>query len=375
MEPRVLATPEMVLNIDGEIEDDFGVSDISIFKSLIGYRDRGEVVQQNLDRKEYEYAEKIALAEIGVKPGQKLAFYLEARDYNPSRLGVTSSDPVLVEIISEDNYAQILRDRAALKQFSKRYRVLENELKKAKDSLDKLKEAIKSGDEKQIAEMSKQAKESHEQVSSLLEQIANDFQAFDMEGNLKKIADESVGKLQQNMSEMQQKQNNLTAGDVDEMLERLGETQLKARALKEDAKKMDKVAEVLKMAAQFQKLYKNQQSIVERMGVLAKEMANGDTRNVVQLESLGRLQEKNKKALEKFAVDLKKAANGLPEEFAEMRQSSLDFIDKMEELKIPSPMGSAAQSAEDGRSRDALNNAYLAQQLMKQLMEESEGFG
>jgi hypothetical protein len=376
--PRVLATPQMKLGFEGEVKDDFGLSQVSIYRSLEGFRDRGEVLVSNLDRQEFLYEEGVNLEEMGAQPGQLLEFYLEAKDFNPNMLGVASSDPIIVEIISMQEYAQMLRDKSVMNEFSARYSALAKQIQEARDSLKELDKTLDSGDEKKIDEARRKANETHEQSKSMLNKLAGDFQAFDLESRLQNIAKNGAVRMAENQSKLSDSKQALTKEDVEKMLKNLGEVGEQADGLQQEAMKLQKVGKVMQMAAEFKQIYYNQISIRDRMEKLSKEMAFGNIDNIAQLKSLGKLQANNKERLEKFAIDLKMHSDDLPEEFEELKLSVEDFLSRMEKLEIPKPMQASATAAEEGRSHDAFNDANLAVSLMKQLIEEpckGGGFG
>jgi len=374
-EQVVLATPRTELPFFGEVEDDHGLAKVSLVRSLLGYRDRSRTLADALVKKDFDFKEPLKLASLGVEPGQMLEFYLEAMDRNPSLLGVGVSDVVRVQIISEEAYAERLRAQAEIKEFTARYRALAAAVAEARKSLRAMDEAADIGDREEFEKARKAAEEAHAKAQELAEKIAKDFKAFSMEDRLAELAKETSEKLGQNKEQLA-KGLDLSSGEakarraIDEMQERLGDVQERAEGMLVDAEEVAKAAKVMEMAATFQRIYKDQESLVQRMGTIAKEVAKGTTRNTVQLANLARLQESNREELQKFAKELKKRSDDLPEVFGQMRTDAEAFLEKMEELDIPDPMQAAADEARRGSSNDAATNAMLALSLMQQLMDQ-----
>ena len=373
-EQMVLATPETELPFLGEVEDDHGLAKVSLVRALLGYRDRSRTLADALVKKEFEFKEPLKLAEIGVEAGQVLEFYLEAADRNPSLLGVGVSDVVRVMIISEEEYAERLRAQTRLEEFTERYRALAEAVAEAREALQEMDGAADTGDPEALEEARKQARRAHAEAEELARKIAEDFQAFSMEGRLSEIANEAADALGQNKNELGKL--DLSKGEaaarlaIRKMQERLGAAQKRADEILLDAEDVKKAAKVMEMAAKYQQIYQNQKSLTERIGTIAKEIAKGTTRNAVQLAKLGRQQELNRKALEGYAKELEKRAADLPPVFAQMQQDVDQFLQLLEQLDIPNPMGAAAAAAEKGKSIESVTNAALALSLMEKLMQK-----
>ena len=372
----VLATPETQLPFQAKVEDDHGLSKVSMVRALVGYRDRGRVLADSLVKKNFDFNEPLKLSELGVEVGQVLEFYLEAMDRNPSLLGQGVSEVVRVKIISIAEYAERIRSKVQLREFTSRYRALADALRQASQALDKLDSAADIGDEKAFKNVQKEAESAHEKAKKLAEKLAEDFKAFAMEKRLSQAAEEAAQKFGQNKQAIGKL--DLSSGEaatrraIAEMKKNLGGVQKKTEQVQLDAEIVKKVSDVIEMAAQFKKIHNTQKSLVERINVIAKEVAMGNTRNTTQLENLGRQQELNRQALIKLAKDLKIRANRLPEGFEQMQNDVDFFLKKLEQLDIQDPMRAATEATEEGRSVDASANAMLALSLMDQLINEPD---
>lgn len=378
-ELMVLATPRTELPFVALVEDDHGLAKVSMVRSLLGYRDRSRTLADALVKRDFNFKEPLKLDEIGVEVGQILEFYLEAMDRNPSLLGQGVSDVVRVKIISEEDYAERLRSKVQLREFTARYRALSDAIKEAKKALDALDASADVGDEKSFNEEIKKAQSAHEKAKQLAEKMAKDFKAFAMEDRLADAAKDAAGKLGQNKQGLGKL--NLSDGEsstrraIAEMKNRLGGVQKKAEQVQVDAEIVRKVGRVMEMAAEFKKIHRAQKSLVERIGTIAKEVSKGNTTNTAQLANLGRQQEHNRKALMDLAVELKKRSAALPPGFEQMQADTQEFLDALEQLDIPEPMQAAADFAKKGKSVDAATNAMLVLSLMDQLINKpNNGF-
>jgi hypothetical protein len=347
----VLATPRTTIPMNGDIEDDYGLSKVSLTRTLVGFRDRASPLAEGLSRSDYQFNSPLALAELGVEPGQTLEFYLEAADRNPSLLGVGVSDVVRVQIISEEDYAQRIRNQFQLKNFTARYKALAEAIRKSREALEELKNA-KTPEEQEAAR--KKAAEAHAKAKEQAQKIADDFKAFDLEGRLQESAKEAADTLQQNIADLNQLPTDPAERQaaIEKMQGRLGAAAEKAGQVQQDAELVKKVGDVLEMSAQYRKLINNQKSIIKRLLEVAKAVSEGNT-----------------------AEELEKRAAVLPDEATQMKTDVGEFLQKLADLDIPVPMDAASAAALNGQSGESLRRAQLALQLMERLIEDpNNGF-
>lgn len=368
-----LATPGIKLPLAGEVEDDFGLSRVQLVRTLVGYRDRGRMLADTLSTKNYNFEEELDLKQIGVEPGQILEFYLEATDRNPTLLGVGTSEVVRVAVISEEEYAERIRSQTTLKEFAARYQAVAEAVDKARKALDEMEQAMNAGDVEAAEKARKEAAARHEEAAALLKKIEEDFPAFALEERLKEAAKAARSALEQNLADLKGFQPGQPGGEgkLQEMKDRLGGPKEQVEEVRKMAKQVEEVGKVMEMAARFRNLYNTQNSLSKRFGVISTEMAKGITRNRRQLESLAKVQDRNREALKEFRKDLEERAKALPDEFESLRLSVEQFLQAMDQIEIESPMQFAAEAGRNGQAVDASTNSELAKLQMEQLMSRS----
>lgn len=375
----IQATPDAELKLEGYAEDDHGLRKVNLVRALVGLRDRPEELVNSINDADFYFNQDLKLKELGVDPGQSLELYLEGYDHNPNLMGVSTSDIVKVDIISHEDYAQRLRYETTLKQFMARYKAVAKEMKKVRDSLDKLEELSSEGTLEEFQEALKESKDAHESAKKLLDKISEDFQAFDHEADLKAAADEVADALEQNIAHIENFNPEMTRGDYEQVLRQMqnavGSPMDSMQTVLEDADLLQQVGEVLEKAAEFNRLVESQRSLVTRLSTIAKEVYLGNTQNTAQLKPLALTQERNREALENLTEELAETIKDFPEELAEMKRGTEAFLEKYESLDIPSAMNRASSAARDGQSNTSAKAAILALELMEQLMEEGDNFG
>lgn len=379
--PMMLATPRSKIPVIGQAQDDYALAKVRFVRTLSGFRDRAHLVAPALNGRSFDFNDKLDLEDIGLDAGQTIELMLEATDHNPSLLGQGSSEISRIRIISENQYAEYIRAKTTLEQFAARFRAAAEAIEQAREALEKLKEAAETGDKEAIEKAAEAARKAHEQSAGLMDKIAGDFPAFELEKRLKELAEKQAGDLRENADglknldpaapkeELQQK--------ADEMLERLGRRKQEAEQLDDDLDKVNHAAKLLEMAARFRKIYEDQVSVTKRFGGVVEELRRGEDRNRRQLPLLAETQDKNRKALDEFKTELRKRLEELPdddENLMPLIDSALKFLDELETAAPETLMDAATASGKAGQAADAFSNAEKARALLERLMSEPEPF-
>ena len=187
-----LATPKVALPLAGTVTDDLSVRKVELVRAVVGYRDRLTLLGPPDPAPRLDFARKLDLKALGTEPGQVLEFYLEAVDSNPAMTGVTASELVRVQIISEEEYATMLRARTTLDEFLQRYRLMDAEMRRLTDALENLK---KARDEAELAKALKEALGANQRLAEFAAKLAADFPIFDSEKDLAETLDKLLGRL------------------------------------------------------------------------------------------------------------------------------------------------------------------------------------
>jgi hypothetical protein len=371
--PMSVATPRSVLPLEIRGEDDFGLGRVSMVRSLVGFRDRAEPLAEGLLPRTFSRKESIELQTLGARPGDVLEFYAEASDRNPSLLGISTSEVARVQIISEEDYAAILRARISIEEFTARYQVAMDALQQAREALAAMEQAAASGDAEATAKATEAAAAALENARKTMEQIAKDFPAFEMEKELAVAAAEATKPVQEARQLLQalgpQPDPAKAAEAARQAMEKLGAAQAPMDEKKQDAELVAQAGKVLELAAELREIHANQKSLSDRMLNLAKELASGHDANAAQLEGLARLQKDNAERLRQTARTLKERAAALPPELSTFKSDVEEFSQALEDAQIDSLMDEAAKNAEGGRSTDAASNALMAFQSLDLLFQ------
>jgi len=364
-----MATPTALIKVAGNVEDDFGIEQIDWIRSIVGFNDRAITLRRGSVGTRADFESELNLGVLGVDPGQMLEFYAEALDNNPYMSGAGASAVVRVKVISEEEYAEMIRNREAIEQFALRYEVASAAMKRVIESLEELQGLVlwKNPDRAKLAATVKKSLDAHLAAEALFRQLARDFAAYDSEKELKKTASGILSKLAENKAElaaMREPGPDNTA-KAEGMLKRLG---AEAESLMQQgisAELAARVAKVMDGAARFQTVVRRQEELVRRLkqrfGV--KVMPP----DLPFLPGYGEEQGEIAKELAGIVTAVTIAALALPEKMEKLKEDSLAFLLSLEQCGASNHMGLAVSASRNTDAPRTYREAQMALEKLKSL--------
>jgi hypothetical protein len=345
-----LATPESEVPLKIEVEDDLGIARIDLVRKLSGFRDRGRRLTEDAAEQAFALDEMLQMKTLGVEPGQMLELHAEAHDHNPSLMGIASSSVGRIQVISTQEYADVMRARTTLQEFQARFSALNEAVEQVREALAK--------------EDSAAAQRAMQQAQELATAMAKDFQAFDAE---KQVAEEAQ-KVAQVMQSMQQRLKNGAKDEMAKMQQELGEAAKRTQQIKDKGQELVEIGRVLEMAAEFKAMHAQQQRLTKQLEELAREVMLGDMRNAAKLDSLAKQQQAVLDHWKAWLPELRAAAEALPASAAELKEEALKFAEAADSAGIQRNMETAMQQAKKDSTPNTFVNSQLALVGMDTLM-------
>lgn len=373
-----LVTPGSTVSFHGVVDDDLGVTRVQLVRALSGFADRVKVVgPEQAGGKHAEFADRLDLAALGVRPGQVLECYLEAFDTNPSLLGSGASDIVRLQVISEQTYAQMLRERTTLEEFQARFQVAAKAVADARAAVGALREAL-AGNVPAAEREAKRAaaRETVRAVAGLMRRLSADFAAYELELPLREEAAGMAGELDAG-EKMLAGLDPAAAGalpDVQKLWERLGGRESRVNRQKQDAAAVVAVGRVMEQAKAFRLIVGRQETLVRR---LERFGGSQNVKDPQLLKMLADQQNENLAALQELVTALPETVQSLPPEFADLKQEIVEFAVALDQARVPPVMTTAATAMEQADGRRGHRDAQLALERLKDLLarQERNGFG
>lgn len=370
--PFAMATPSSTVDLEWQVSDDLGLDRASWVRTADGYRDRSTPLPGVGGEQAVEVRRDIQLASLGVTPGQTLEFLVEARDHNPNLMGVGTSTPVRVQIISEEDYAEQIRVRTTIEEFAARYQVLREALDAAARALEELAEAAATGDREKIEAARQRALNRQRQAAEWFGQFADDFPAFATDKQLSELSGDLQEELEKNAQELSSPDAWKDPAKAQEMAramrERLNSGSDKLAEQEAMAQEFAKIAGVMEMAAELDAIHQEQRHVSENLARIAEELAVGMTNNRHKIAELRQRQLQNEARLQRVQEELPKRLENLPESAAKLKAGAEKVLEGLENFEVSKQMGDAVAKIGNGNLLAASNDALLARGNLDQIL-------
>lgn len=368
-----LATPSTVLAVAASASDDIALRRVNFVRTVAGFRDRARHEGPAEPQKDLEIHDDLDLETLGVLPGQVLELYVEALDQNPALTGSQTSDIARVEIIPEEEYAQILRDQTEIEEFLGRYRLMEEKWEALRKSLEEALEAARRSDHEATDQKLQKVREAAKEGGELFSQLARDFPAFDHEESLRAVMQKvsgTVGEISETLQGMNSRSGNIQEA-LQASLEKMGGQQGEIDQNLADAEEIAKVGQAMRLASRFMELISRQENLVRRLERLEGEIQP----DAALAGSLGERQEEIREELNEVSQALVKAAeeiSGLEGEGYERFINDINEFNKaLEASQAGAFMDRASGALENSDVTKGSSSAQIALERLRSLLSQS----
>ena len=359
-----LATPGIKVPVEAILEDDIGIRRCDFFRGLQGYRSRAVPIEIMPGSATRDIAFELDLASLGVVPGDVIELFLEAADTNPDLTGSNASDIARLKIISDAEYAKMVRSKTTIEVFANRFRNLADHydtlLKRLKDTAAELQDGRLGPEE--TAERTDRLYAEIAAVAQAVQALADDYAAFDLE---KKLA-QTAADVAQNLKKVLEHKG-WTASAPNERLAaiadahaQLNQSAAQNRTLQKDAREVAAVGQVMAMGAWYRSLLDRQKVHVSRLGQYAMVDRKG-----FAAAPLAEKQAFIRTDLIALADKLAFHAKRLPPGYSALQASSQEFVQKLRSAAIPVPMRASEKACRNEQPRQAWNYAGEALEKME----------
>lgn len=361
--PRfMLATPNVTIPVHGGADDDVGVTRLHLVRGMPGYIDRPAEVAGPLPERRKEVRETLDLAALGVEPGQTLELYLEARDHRPDgqwRAGV--SDLARIRIISEEEYAAMVRQREGMDAFQKRFQVVAAAMRDVDESLKNLREEVDREDATRdtLRQAKDRAAASARRAEEAFTALAQDFPLFEVEDE----ARDELAKLRDHFSELG---DELEALDVDDMafdieVARLtGAHREQADSFEQTRREQERfllLGRLLEQTAEYRELLRRQELLTRWFERHTYDLP-AESRE--EMERLARYQEALRQEMEAWMKETRTRARDLDPQDQAWADQVLEMLRQLEDDQALQAMDRAVRGARNEDNRGATRAAKTA---------------
>lgn len=370
-----LATPSTLLQLEGYARDDLGLSQVNLWRGLGQFRDRPLSLGPQTRSRSLDIHETFPLSQLGVTPGDVLAFHLQARDTRPHGGGTTSSNQVHIEIIDEETYAEILRQQLTIQDFARKMTETSDALQAVANAAEALREAMESGADPETTQALHQAlSDSLHQAAELMEKLTADFPIYDIEQQARDTWAEAADSISKQIDLLDLLHHDpeapaVLAGireywrgpDAEALNQLIGESELLAD-----------INAFMQHAANIGEIINAQQELVRDMDREANQPGGASPD---ELSQLARRQDAIQRQLDTTTEAIRQQAEQSQNhpELAEMCSSALEMIDLIGQLAISQDMVQSASAGHTYQPQPMLRHAATALEKLEQLMQDCSG--
>ncbi|MEZ6088983.1 MAG: hypothetical protein R3C05_13350 [Pirellulaceae bacterium] len=386
-----LATPDIRLLVNVMAEDDYGISSLSLFRSLNGSAATPVHIEfSDLSRVEQQW--ELPLLNYGLSPGDEIRLFARTEDNDPAGAKGAESPVTTVHIISVQQFQELMVQRKGAESIQAKYQA-------ARRYFDQLAGALRDVEEAQAelaanpdsAEAAQKLQEKLAAAENAAQQAADEIDKLG-EQPLPIDVDQELSKRLQEMSQdaanmarqLQQLQKNanpsLSAEDqqqLQEMLETSGalQQQLTDQAI-DPLKKMQTMLPLVIDQQRFVQLTQQQRDLSERLSGLkgANPEEPATQRRIAELESE---QEQLKQALGQLLNDIEQHAADLPivPEVDQLRSTAQEFVQAVRDSQADTEMNLAQSKLLEDKFEDAQTRSAKAAEILESFLSQCEGMG
>lgn len=375
-QPVSMIMEDMSMPVHVEVQDNYGLAHVAWIRQVNGSRPRSlDIPLGGEDQKSLFLAEQISLPALGIKAGDVLQFSAEARDANPYLLNMTVSDPVVVHVISDAQYRELLRIRTSTEEFLNKYRLFTEAIDQIVKELDR----VKAGNPHQLSkEEAANLLEQHREARKLVEKIAKDFPIFETDGTLAATAETLAGIIKENEGDLSGElpgDQSSTRNLIQKLRDRLESPRQDLSGQHQEAEKVACIMKGYEMLMAFRKLSERQKEVADMLSRFLSEQKAGRRVTMDHLSAIGQSQDEVMQQYQKWLSGAPEILDALPMEAAEFKQEMDAFLAACAEAGIDGLMKQSLGACSAGRERDAADGALKAYEAMMKLLGEDAAAG
>jgi hypothetical protein len=380
------ATPTAFLPVEVEADDDYGLRDVWLYRSLNDSRDLPASILD--DERTVSFASEVLLplAEYGLEVGDVLTFYARTQDNDPAAPKGAESEIVNVTIISQEDFDRLTRARAELEDLLNKYqsqaRALEALKDRVEEALDKYEDPSALTDRER-----RQAASDLAELARALARQADETERLAGEDPLLALDEELADSLRRlaegfarAASDVADASKSYPGGGAIEKLrsaaERLGVSQQDyAQNATGPLESFEKAYRLLEDQQRFVQLYMKQKELARRMQSMKKDGDGYTPEERVRMDDLAEEQAALKDELERILDDISSHAMQCPddEQFGELKRTAEAFASAVRSSKAAERMSEAEGALGEPDPSSASDRAGEAEEILSDFISRCFG--
>jgi hypothetical protein len=369
-----VATPNIHVPVRVRAEDDYAVTRVTWLRSHNHSVERPYEMKLTLKNgpQTVEAAGSFDLDQLGVHPGDVIEYYFEAADNYPAGPNVAFSRPFRLEIISQEQYEQVLRQSAARKALFEPYFKLDAWLRRLAERARDLAAKAAKGDPAATAEAQELAKQMADYQQALA-QLMQEPAMFDVENSFRGTLADQQSDLAKALKQLQSQLGNGKASgsgggssvmdpsqmkSLSDTLNRLAGTS--DEQVEQPAQQIAAVVRVVTKSDAFVALAKRQAELAQLLRRFADKTTALSRLEQMEVQELAHQQRRVSEELHDLLTELPRLTDQIPMDVAydPLRQDVMNFLQAVADANIQDDLSAAAKTLDEP---DTLTGQVLAQ--------------
>lgn len=406
------AIPSAQVPIEIEAQDDLGVANITLFRSLNGSNDLSKTIfSSDGGDTQVTVIEVLDLADLGLRPGDVIDFYATAADTYPNVPQMEATPSHQIMIISDEQLQSFMQQETTSEDLKNQYAEFSDQLgalAKEQQEIEALTQTLKNAaaagaqlqpdDQKKLEELSKRQSDLAEQTrqaGDAMRKKASEPVTFDIEKEFNKSLQEMAARLDRAREAMEKSAQGLkdsNQGDAaaqqlkladaeqqqQEALKQLGQNKDQfAQQVDQPLDNMDRMYKLLQDVETFKEIYAAQVNL-ERQARSYREVTAPSLDQQVRLKELGEAQREIRNATIDLRNNFEKHATEVEAALPEVAKDARGIADGIDGRNIPTVMEQASSGLAAGNGSNGHTDAEEAARLLDEMIQrvkESAGAG
>jgi hypothetical protein len=321
------------------------------------------------------------MGRLGVRPGDVIEYFFEAADNDPKGPNVAYTRPYRLEIISEEQYKQVLMRMAAKKALFEPYFKLGNWLRRlaerAREAERKAAEAKTDAEREAAQKEAEELAKEIEDYEKALAKLMNSPAMFDVEQEFR----DTLSQQQSQMQSAKQKAQSAArkppgVQDLKDLAKQLSEmSKREQEEVSQPAQQLAEVARVLAKADEFVRIARAQATVAQMLRRFADRQEALSRAEQVEIEELKEQERKISTALKRYAETLPELLAKVPNdaEYGPLRDDVNDFLKALAESKAEEDISNSVQSLHERDNMTGYALAQLAADKLDKLVGKCQG--
>lgn len=390
--PISLCTPTVALPVAMAAEDDYGISRVSLYRSLNDSRslpvdmpiaDGPPPTRQN-------HGADLPLPVYKLKPGDEIKLFARVEDNDPAGAKGSESPLAVVRIISQEEFERLVLTRQGLEVLMSKYEQARRRMEEIAAKIEELQKELAAAkdDEELSAEMRQKIQDlaaKMQREAQEIDKAADSKLPFDidekMNEHLRDLADK-LSEAAKAVDEFAKTEPSPKAGEAKEGLEQIrkfckGNQDKYEENTTEPLEHLAKIYPLMEDQARFTALYQRQKELADRLESLRGKDTGDDPQLRGRMRDLESEQYKVREDMKNLLQEIEDHVRLLPEDEAveQLRQTAEDFVAGVRESGAAEAMADAESGLAAFSGTRGAEGAREAEQILARFLSKCQGMG